>query len=118
MLTEPYDKIHLSMPLQGPQHVDQLGSIRRRYSTSDFKNGLQLIVRNVANVQLQKTRPERSRQLSTPTICASRILSGKQLEVWVGLDSLLQLGHIELPVIIEQPAHTQAVTEDCDAGLY
>ena len=62
----------------------------------------QLGVWEVLDVQLQKPRPERPGEHLSARVQSRGVLRRKEQEVRVRLDHLLELGHKELPIVIEE----------------
>lgn len=70
-----------------------------------LQDGLQLVLGNLVDLELQEARAEGAAERLSSCIDPWGVLRREEHKVRVWLDSLLQLGHVQLAVVIEQSAH-------------
>lgn len=63
---------------------------------------LQLLVGDVPHVHFAEAVAEGARQRLAPGVGSRRVLRGKQHEVWVRPDGLVELWHVELAVVVQE----------------
>ena len=104
--------VYLSGPLQGFHHANQLVCMRGSNSASLMQDVSQLSIRYLPNMQLQEARAESPAHCFPAGISPSRVLGGKEHEVGMRLDHLMQLWDKKLLVVIQKPAESEIDIKD------
>ena len=91
------------MLLQVRQHLDHLLGVGARQAAPLLQNCLQLAMRQLVKVQLDKPVPKGLGQHLATAVLARRILRAEQSEARTRRDGCLRLGNVQLPVVVQNP---------------